>query len=292
VNRFDAYVTLYLYENKEVALEKIGTLKTSASGSDDAGTASVNFAYDRKIATTEKLVDFISEKTAKNRYLIKSDLESHFSQVREFINIGKSYEIPEIGFIKANKSGVYEFLPYSDINKPARSGIQPVKRQKQNTNRSFIQVITFLIVIAILAGLGWQAYLFFTKTKANNAASNTTNNHIDTTANATLTEAVNNRADTTAAPVSQKTVADSTDTINVRYIFETTASGLRARTRTAQLEGFGNNAGYDSFVTNSTKFYSLYILKPTRIADTSRIKDSLSKFFLKDIKLEVEQRKQ
>jgi hypothetical protein len=292
VNRFDAFVTLYLYENKEVALEKIGTLKTSASGSQDAGTASVNFAYDKKVATTEKLVDFISEKTAKNKYLIRSDLESHFSQVREFINIGKSYEIPEIGFIKANKTGVYEFLPYSDVNKPVRSGIQPVKRQKQNNNRSFIQLITFLIVIAILAGLGWQAYQFFSKRKTNNAASNTTNNHVDTTANTTLTETVNRRADTAAPAISQNTIADSTDTINVRYIFETTASGLRARTRTTQLEGFGNNAGYDSFVTNGTKFYSLYILKPTRIADTSRIKDSLSKFFLKDIKLKVEPRNQ
>lgn len=289
MNRFDAYITLYLYENKEVALEKIGTLKTSASASQDAGTASVNFTCDKKIATTEKLIDFISEKAAKNKYLVRSDLESHFSQIREFINIGKTYEIPEIGFIKANKSGVYEFLPYSDVNKPSRSGTQPVKRQKQNNNRSFIQLITLLIVIAIIAGLGWQAYQFFSKTKTGKPVSNTTNNHTDTTANATATDTAINHVDT-APSVSLKPVSDSTDTINVRYIFETTASGLRARTRTTQLESFGNNAGYDSFVTNSTKFYSLYILKPTRIADTLKIKDSLSKFFLKDIKLVVEPR--
>ena len=115
------------------------------------------------------MIDFISEKAAKNKYLVRSDLESHFSQVREFINIGKTYEIPEIGFIKANKSGVYEFFPYSDVNKPARSGMQPVKRQKQSNNRSFIQLITLLIVIAIIAGLGWQAYQFFSKTKTGNA---------------------------------------------------------------------------------------------------------------------------
>jgi len=74
----------------------------------------------------------------------------------------------------------------------------------------------------------------------------------------------------------------------VRYVFERTASGLRAHTRTAQLQRFGNNAGYDSFVINSTKFFDLYILKPTKLADTLTVKDSLAKFFQKDVKVVVE----
>jgi hypothetical protein len=76
--------------------------------------------------------------------------------------------------------------------------------------------------------------------------------------------------------------------VNVRYVFERTASGLRARTRTAQLQRFGNNAGYDSFVINSTKFFDLYILKQTKLADTLTVKDSLAKFFQKDVKVVVE----
>ncbi len=288
MNKFDAYITDYLYENKEVALEKIGTLKTTAAREPgDAQATSVTFIYDKKVATSDGLIHFISEKAVKNKYLITSDLESHFAQVREFINIGKSYEIPDIGFIKATKSGAYEFLPYSEINKPARTGMQQVKRKKSN-NRSAIQLLTFLIVIAILAGLGWQAYQFFSKPQT--GTTNAIPANIDTTAIIPVQDTVNHvNTDTTA--VKQTTTYADSDVVNVKYIFETTASVLRAQTRTAQLKGFGNDAAYDSFINNNTKFYSLYILKPTRIADTLAVRDSIGKFLQKDIQLKIVQAK-
>ncbi|MBV9962070.1 MAG: hypothetical protein JO072_07455 [Parafilimonas sp.] len=290
MNRFDAYIIYYLYEHKEVSLEKIGTLKAPASfAPGDGQTAAIEFIYDRKVATSPGLVDFIAEKAAKNKYLITSDLESHFSQVREFINIGKAYELPDVGFIKANKSGILEFLPYSEANKTIRitASTQQAKRPKSN-NRSAVQLITVLIVIAILAGLGWEAYQYFSKSKnTDTAITNNSNNNTDTsTVNATNQDTINrvNADSVTAKPITN--YSDS-DTVNVRYIFETTASELRAQTRTAQLKGFGNNASYDSFINNSTKFYSLFIVKPTKLSDTLRIKDSLAKFFQKDVQVKI-----
>lgn len=283
VNKFDTYITDYLYENKEVALDKIGTIKTSAYTAQDAQPASIEFTCNKKISTSDELINFVSEKAGKNKSLIAADIESHLAQVREFINIGKYYEIPDIGFIKANNSGVYEFMPYSDLNKPAKTGTQTVKQTKSN-NRSFIQIITLLIVIAILSGLGWEAYQFFIKSKANNAPiSIQHNSDTNKIVQNSSTGAVNTDS------ITKQTVSYTTnDTLNIRYIYETTASGLRAQTRTAQLKGFGSNAGFDSFINNNTKFYSLYIIKPTKIADTLAIKDSLSKFLQKDIKLEIE----
>ncbi|MEP6683284.1 MAG: hypothetical protein ABJA35_08490 [Parafilimonas sp.] len=281
MNRFDNYITDYLHENREVSLEKIGTVKASASVADQQA-GSVVFVCDKKAATSEELINFIAEKTAKSKYLIASDIESHFAQVREFINIGKSYELPGVGFIKANKAGVYEFLPYSDVNKPAKTGTQPVKRQKQS-NRSAIQLITLLIVLAILAGLGWQAYQFFSKPKTVDN-SETVIKTADTTATPVLDS---NHTDSALKTHQTASLTDSSDTINVRYIFEITASALRAQTRTAQLKNLGSNAGYDSFMNNRTKFYSLYILRPTKIADTLTVKDSLSKFLQKDITLKI-----
>jgi hypothetical protein len=284
VNRFDNYIADYLHENREVSLERIGIVRTSASAQDQQA-GSVVFVYDKKAATSGDLISFIAEKTGKSKYLIASDTESHFAQVREFLNIGKSYEIPGVGFIKANKAGVYEFLPYSDVNKPAKTGTQPVKRQKQS-NRSAIQLITLVIVLAILCGLGWQAYQFFSKPKAVDN-SETVINTADTTANIATPVLDSNHADSALKLQQATSLLDSGDTVNVRYFFETTASGLRAQTRTAQLKNFGSNAGYDSFISNKTKFYSLYILKPTKIADTLTVKDSLSKFLQKDITLKI-----
>jgi len=279
MNKFDFFITDYLRENKEVALEKIGTIKTLSFSNTDTQAGSVEFTFNKKITTSPELITYIAEKASKNKHLIASDLDSHLSQVREFINIGKSYEIPLVGFIKANRTGTYEFLPYSESAKPLRTGPQPAKDRPSNNNRSVIQLISFLIVIAILAGLGWQAYEFFSQ------KSNKGNVQVQPPVQNTVADDTLKHID--SAAIQQPVTYAQEDTATIRYIFETTASALRARTRTAQLKGFGNNAGYDSVVTNSVTYYNLYVEKPTKIADTLRIKDSISKFFLKDIRLQV-----
>jgi len=185
-----------------------------------------------------------------------------------------------VGFIKATKSNVYEFFPYSESNRSIRITTQPTARQQRTSNRSFIQVITLLIVLAILGGLGYEAYQFFIKKQANNTSSIS-----DTTANTPVHEDTT-KIDTNKV-LPQKATYDSTDTINVRYIFETTASGLRAKTRIQQLVDYGNNAGYDSFVNHSATYYSLFILQPTKIADTARIKDSIAKYLQKSITIQI-----
>jgi len=266
-----------------VALDKIGIIKTSAASTQDARPL-VQFTHDKKATNSEALVNYVAEKVGKNKSLVASDLESHLAQVREFINIGKNYEIPNIGFIKANKSGSYEFLPYSEVNKPLRISSQAVPGSRRNNSRSLVQLFSFIIVIAILSGLGWQAYRFFSNKQTTTTTVNPINNNPDTTTNINLTDTSKIKHDSAAA---QPVIHTENDTVNVRYIFERTASGLRARTRTAQLQSFGNNAGYDSFVTNSTKFFDLYISKPTKLADTLTVKDSLAKFFQKDITVKI-----
>jgi len=283
VNKFDTYIAEYLYDNKEVALEKIGIIKASAASAQDARPP-IQFIHNKKSVTTEGLVQYIAERAGKNKNLVASDLESHLAQVREFINIGKNYEIPDFGFIKANKSGSYEFLPYSEANKPLRTSNQTVQGSRRNNSRSIVQLISFIIVIAILSGLGWQAYRFF-KNKQADAAVNATNHNPDTIANVSLPDTNKTVHDSTSM---QPVMLSENDTVNIRYIFERTASGLRARTRIAQLQRFGNNAGYDSFTTNNTKFFDLYILKPTKLSDTLAVKDSLARFLQKDIKIMIE----
>ncbi|HEX5154457.1 MAG TPA: hypothetical protein VFW07_23585 [Parafilimonas sp.] len=283
MNRFDTYIAGYLYDNKEVALEKIGIIKTLTGSTQDARPL-IQFIHDKKATNSEGLINYIAERAGKNKNLIASDLESHLAQVREFINIGKNYEIPDIGFIKSNNSGSYEFLPYSEANKPLRISSQTVPGSRRNNSRSIVQLISFIIVIAILSGLGWQAYRFF-RNKQTNSTVNSISNAPDTITNTNLPDTSKVNQDST---ITQPVIHSENDTVNVRYIFERTASGMRARTRTAQLQNFGNNASYDSFTTNNTKFFDLYILKPTRLADTLAVKDSLSKFFQKDIRIVIE----
>lgn len=280
MNRFDAYITDYLYENKEVALEKIGYIKIVSFAGNDTQAPSVEYIFDKKITTSTALVEYIAEKASKNKNIVAADLESHFRQVREFINIGKPYELPRLGFIKANRNGVYEFTRFSETNKPVRTGVQQVKPSGGSNNRSIIQIISLVIAIAILSGLGWQVYQIFSK-KQKNTVVNTV---------ATADTAITQAPDTAIADsaVQQPAALSPNDSLNVRYIFETTASGLRARTRTAQLKTFGNDAGYDSTVINNTKYYKLYLIHRSKLADTLIVKDSLAKFLQKNITVQVD----
>ncbi len=286
MNKFDTYISEYLRDNREVALEKIGTVKILSLSEPDVHASSVDFMFDRKIATSPELISFIAEKAVKNKKLIAADLESHLAQVREFINIGKSYEIPQVGFIKANKTGAYQFLPYSEVNKPSRiSSAQPVQQSSRSNKRSAVQLLSLIIVLAILSGLAWQAYNFFSQRKTNAVTASPVN--IDTTVTAPAKDTTHTDTITVHQPA-----YSSNDTVNVRYIFETTASGLRARTRTAQLRSFGNNAGYDSFVTNSTKYYNLYLIQPTKLTDTAVVRDSIARFLQKDVRVVIESKPQ
>ncbi|MBS1747757.1 MAG: hypothetical protein JST21_16455 [Bacteroidetes bacterium] len=289
MNKFDAYLSEYLNEHKEVSLEKIGTIKINGAMPTQPGeTADVLFTFNKKASTTAGLIDFIAEHAKKNKSLVTSDLESHFTQAREFINIGKNYEIINVGFIKANNSGEYEFLPYAEANKSIRitSTHQPAERQPKTNNRSLIQMITLLIVLAILGGLGYEAYHYFINKKNDSVVAA---NNIQDTVKTLVQDTA--KADSNTITASTKTLSPS-DTVNVRYIFETTASILRARTRTEQLNAYGNHAGFDSFMNNNTKFYSLFIINSNLLSDTAKVRDSISKYLQKPIRIELVQQAQ
>ena len=61
MNHYDSYITEYLITNKEVALGKIGVIKLSGSYSDNESlAAAVDFRCDKRISTSQELIDFIA----------------------------------------------------------------------------------------------------------------------------------------------------------------------------------------------------------------------------------------
>src|SRR4051794_27426398 len=101
MNNYDPFIQDFLAQYKSLSLEKIGHLKIN--GAEGVGGSDVSFQYDRKAATTPELVNYIAERTGKNKFLVQSDLESHFELTRQFINIGKPYELEGVGFISLSK---------------------------------------------------------------------------------------------------------------------------------------------------------------------------------------------
>src|SRR4051812_8109154 len=124
MNHYDPFIQDFLSQYRSVSFEKIGHI--TIGNSQGISESSVIFQYDKKATNTPELINFIAEKTGKNKFLIESDLESHFELTRQFINIGKPYELEGLGFISLSKSGEYTFTPYE------REGKEEHKRRKRN----------------------------------------------------------------------------------------------------------------------------------------------------------------
>lgn len=311
MNKFDSFIYDFLVSQKEVAIAKIGVLQatseniTIAQGSEQVSIPKVNFTYNRRVETSPELTAYIAEKLGKNKMLIDADLDSYFEQVRQFINLGKPYLLPQIGAIVLNKQGEYEFSQqhnetYATEDKAQRqyyqsdAGHTEIYRARRKNS---IAGIAIVVVVLIVAGLGWGAYtLFFNKPKTPATSGDAVSAPPVAEPAKPATALVDSsgrmpdslaqkQAATAAAPAPQP-VAGAGDSVDWKFVFETTTSSERAHTRTAQLQSFGDPARFDSVSRNNETVYRLFLRSRGTIADTARMRDSLETYFQRKVSVE------
>lgn len=292
MNQYDLFIRDYLNEQKTVSFEKIGTLsfndKSKASELPQPQGA-LTFEFDKKAITSPGLIVYIAERTNKNKGLILSDLESYIELMRQFINIGKPYEMEGVGIFKLAKSNEYEFIAYdlsANIEDQKNTKKQHAKNNpnlvvKKSSDKSALMVLAILIVLGVLVVIGWGTYKLF----LGNGAISTKD---------TTSTTVTNPANDTAAGLNQTLHTDTitspasvvlSDTGDYKFFFETTAIANRAYLRTEQLKKLGKPSGYDSVATDSGHIYTLYLKMHLKNADTTLTKDSLQKYLSRKIKI-------
>lgn len=292
MNKYDDFLAQYLETQKELSLNKIGTLFLKGSSFYNESTREIqdgdaNFIMDKKASTSAGLIEYIATQSGKNSNLISSDVESYLEQGRQFINIGDTFSITGIGSFSKNNSGNYIFTPGPPIllkmKQEKDKNLQEnehssyyAAQKKKNSNRGIVMFFAFFIILLVLAGMGWGVYKLYFE-KSSSAISKNVITPIMDTPSATIQLPVDTIK--SSIPIS--------DTTTYKFIFEKTPSRDRAISRTGKLHEFGNNAKYDSIKENGTIIYRLYLLQKTRkISDTARIRDSLFKYFQKEIFLE------
>ncbi len=108
----------YLLKNKFLTLQGIGTLSLDSAVPDSADPEkpiiipadAITFHYDPKVTEDDKLVDFIVVHTKKIKPLASSDLDSFLSLGRQFLNIGKPFNLHNIGTLEKLNSGELVFI--------------------------------------------------------------------------------------------------------------------------------------------------------------------------------------
>lgn len=297
MNHYDPFILDFLAEHKSVSFEKIGHLIISGAqhtaGVQHEGV--VTFQYDKRAETTPELSDFIAGRTGKNKVLIQSDLESHFELTRQFINIGKPYDLEGIGFISLSKSGEYAFTPYDTAEgkeehkaaKKKQHTYTITQGEEKRSSKSFLMFVAFLIIVGVLGVIGWGTYKLFVEKGFNNINDTTVTGNmvtpIDSTAS--LTDTTSKTDSATVAKIDTTKTMEKDSSV-YKFIFDRTSSFDKASNRIEELKIIlSKDASFDSVKTDSITTYRLFLKLRLPTTDTAKMKDSLQRYFQHSIKV-------
>jgi hypothetical protein len=297
--KFDDLLAQYLYEKKSLQLQGIGTFEldknVSLPNEQDKQVyypiEGLTFIYNTKDVTNEDLVTFLVKKLGKIQPLVRSDLDSYLSNIKQFINIGKPYTIEGIGTLHKNNQGTYEFtpgnfLPVKEELSPKRESgehsIHPAerrpKRSKGGGGKGLALALVIIASLAALGGIGWGVYTFFLSDESSEVTTDSTQDA--SPSNAQWDSAANkSRTDTTQT-------SPTSDSVKYKMVFETTPVATRVNSRTAFLRKEGMTIGVDTLRSENVVRYRMYVPVTSLPSDTIRIKDSLSRIFDRAIKVQ------
>ncbi len=309
----DAYIADFLTEHKKLSAQGLGEF-TIVDGQAANGAPMVSFVSNKLAYTTNELIDFIAEHQGKNKIVTGFDVESHFNQIKQFINIGTPWVIPGFGQLQFGKKRDLEFVQEvqnenalherikhkqaaSEAHYQTYDAINPAT-QRSNTG-------AILLTLVIVLGLGVGGYYFYTN-NSNSAPSTTAKDSAatvtDTVVSVPSSSNMNNtttstqppqttnpakqpdRAVTTTPPVSTATSASG-----FRFVLNRTVNADYARKRYNQLKAYGTPVYIDSVKRDSFSVYKIYLRNNASSSDTAKLRDSLTRYYGKPVKVEVGQ---
>ena len=278
----------YLYEHKRLDIAGIGTftLDPSARTHPDAQHASqgITFQNNSSAKDDNTLIEYISAHTGKMKALASSDLNSYVELARQFLNIGKPFQIEGIGTLIKLKSGQFEFVPdHLLVDKGKESGIKELSvtstsdgslttyeslKPQEEKSPPYRRLFFGLLILATTALILWAGYKLYKNSSSEDAVEE-------------------ERATEDSPPVTDtaKYIAPSTDTAanrqqntvhanpgTYRFVIEV-ANRQRALSRYDMLKKGGVGV---RLATSDSVTYKLYFEIAATPADTARIADSLT----------------
>lgn len=297
MNQYDTLIRDYLYENKQISFEKIGTITLDdkhASVEHPPLPGSIHFQFNKRAETSPELAAFIAAKTGKNKVLIGSDLESFVELMRQFMNIGKPYEMDGVGIFKISRTGEYEFAPFDQTSKKEESKSSQRQKQrererndsplspKKTSNKNVLMLFALVIVLGVLGVIGWGTYKLFVENKSTPVI-NTDTVSQNIVPIPSLTDTLTASPDTIYRKDSA--LVATGDSAQYKFIHETTSSASRAYERVKTLKSWGHPSGIDSIKRDTVTLYTLYFKYKLSNADTALMRDSLQKLLNRKIRI-------
>ncbi len=250
MTNFDKYIANFLSNNKRLTAQGLGEFVV-VSGQALNGAPAVEFTANKQVPTSEELVSYVAELEHKNKVVTGFDLEAHFNQVKQFINIGTPWMIPGFGQLQLGKNRELEFVqsaPTENIlherikRKQAaaeeqQSTYEPSESPSEKRSNTGTVLLTVLIVLALGAG-GLYFYLNENSTPVSAVGNDTPATITDTLVSVPSSSNMNSTTTATqppgmapAAPSATTTTATNGNAGGYKFILNRTPnSSLRKKT--------------------------------------------------------------
>lgn len=275
----------YLYQQKQLHLAGIGSFTLDPNAVTDPKNMhdAISFEYNTRAKEDEQLVTYVSTHTGKQKALASSDLNSYIDTAKEFLNIGKPFQIEGIGTLVKKKGGELEFTADNmSSEKMKESGMKELSATS-TTAESFTtyenlkphvekdgpykKIFMALLVLVTTGIVIWGGYKLYRMT-SNNSSKND-----DQSQNEAIPAPEPVKKDTAASTVTRP-VGDNRQPGTYRFVIET-ALRQRALNRYAQLK----KTTAVQLSTTDSIHYKLYFVLHATPADTARMRDSLGVWY-------------
>lgn len=283
----------YLYTNKRLDLPAIGTFlldntviieQENNRQSKNVLLEGISFESNPSIKKpADELIQYISSHSGRIKPLATADLDSFLELAIQFINIGKPFLIDGIGSLAKNNSGGFTFSPgqvltekltdYLAMDAPAiasREADNDYKRifYPEKPSMQWKKPVAILLVLLGIVLAIWGGYVIYKRTSEENDSVNnvvTNNNKINDPV--PLKDSVSLQKDSVIETV-QKIAND-----NSKFVLEV-SDQKRALQRFDKLKTYQWDVQIE---TKDSVSYTIYMVLPVGVADTTRVLDSLSR---------------
>ncbi|RYF87578.1 MAG: hypothetical protein EOO03_10460 [Chitinophagaceae bacterium] len=291
--KLEQLIVQYLYNNKSVTLQDIGTFTLSPNvvipADSDKETmlpiGSIEFEYNNRAPQDEGLIDFIVQQSRKIKPLATSDLESYSLLSRQFLNIGKPMIIEGIGTLQKSQEGVYEFTQGNTINPKLENQPVTIKEKAQDEitfstpakessgSKTGLLIVAALVILGTLAAI----YYFLIYSKADEVPVPTETPVLmqDTLSTPTVDSSMLS-ADTTSRAMLNGMKDTAGAAYNFAIVFKEYKTKAEADKALARYSSFGHKVQLHQ---TDSALHKLFIPFAAPITDTARAKDSLKVIF-------------
>jgi len=285
--KIEQLLVQHFYNNREVTLQGMGTFTLSPDfvmpkendKDADIPDHAISFQYNPRATEDDALISFIVEQTRKMRSLASADLDSYLALGKQFLNIGKPFKIEGMGMLVKNQQGDLEFTKGISFNTKMENSPAAVTEKAENPEISFAsenkstpvngkKIMVGAVLVLALGLVGTAAWYFFIR------KGDTEMNHVAVAVNTDTAKTVVAAPDTIAKPTPPPIPAN--DGYTFKVVFMVTADSAAAASRMNVLTTRKHKV---IMYKQDSAHYKLAEPFTLPLTDTSRIKDSLNRFY-------------